>query len=131
MNYDVSVVDVIKQIYPQSRSALWKSVRENKQVDLNNQVILLDVRTPEEYLEAHLPNSVNIDHEDILKNVGEIAGRFQGKKIYAICRSGGRSDLVVLALRQEKAEAYNIKGGMIEWSRLNYPRVRPGLVGYR
>lgn len=56
----------------------------------NNKVVLVDVRTPAEYQEGHLPNAQNIDWFS-----PAFASGFEGlkkrQKIYVYCRSGKRS----------------------------------------
>lgn len=77
--------------------------------------ILLDVRTPGEYADEHISGSINIDHEEVLRDINKIVKRFKDKTIYVICHSGGRSDLVTRALRQKKVIAFNILGGTASW----------------
>src|SRR6187402_1574633 len=53
-------------------------------------VILLDVRTPEEFLEEHLKGAVQIDYRD--KNFAEQVSELDtAKTVYVYCRSGSRS----------------------------------------
>lgn len=52
--------------------------------------MILDVRTPEEYQEEHIPNAVNIPNETIGKNeIKELPEKEQLILVY--CRSGNRS----------------------------------------
>lgn len=52
--------------------------------------ILLDVRTLEEYNDAHIPGAINIANETIGKeNIPELPDKDQ--RIYVYCRSGNRS----------------------------------------
>lgn len=60
--------------------------------------ILLDVRTPEEYLEGHIPNSLNIPLHT-LQEIDQIVSR-KDIPIFAYCHSGSRSLQAVHALRQ-------------------------------
>lgn len=58
---------------------------------INSRSLLIDVRTPEEFKEGHLPNAVNIDwlSADFNRAFDSICKR---KKIYVYCRSGKRSE---------------------------------------
>lgn len=58
---------------------------------INSRSLLIDVRTPVEFKEGHLPNAVNIDwlSADFNKAFDSISKR---KKIYVYCRSGKRSE---------------------------------------
>lgn len=52
--------------------------------------ILLDVRTIEEYDDAHIPGAINIANESIGKDeISELSDKHQ--RIYVYCRSGNRS----------------------------------------
>lgn len=52
--------------------------------------ILLDVRTPEEFADGHIPGAINIPNESIGENdIAELPDKEQ--RIYVYCRSGNRS----------------------------------------
>lgn len=52
--------------------------------------IILDVRTPEEFAEKHIPNAINIPNETIGENeIPELPRKDQMILVY--CRSGNRS----------------------------------------
>lgn len=52
--------------------------------------IILDVRTPEEYRERHIPKAINIPNETINKSeIAELPDKSQLILVY--CRSGNRS----------------------------------------
>ena len=52
--------------------------------------IILDVRTPDEFAEKHIPNAINIPNESIgTEEIAELPDKEQ--KILVYCRSGNRS----------------------------------------
>ena len=52
--------------------------------------ILLDVRTPEEFADGHIHGAINIPNENIGENdIAELPDKEQ--RIYVYCRSGNRS----------------------------------------
>ena len=52
--------------------------------------IILDVRTPDEFTEKHIPNAINIPNESIgTEEIAELPDKEQ--KILVYCRSGNRS----------------------------------------
>ncbi|HLT38424.1 MAG TPA: rhodanese-like domain-containing protein [Enhygromyxa sp.] len=56
--------------------------------------LLLDVRTPAEYQERHLPNSLLIPHDEIGRRIDEVLqaqGGDKSKPIVVFCRRGGRA----------------------------------------
>lgn len=76
--------------------------------------ILLDVRTPEEYAERHIPGAVLIpDYE--LKSRAERELPDKDRLILVYCRSGNRSQKAANALL--KMGYTNVKdfGGIIDW----------------
>ena len=71
---------------------IFKSVDINrglKQFSLLPQAVLLDVRTPEEYNDGHIPKSVNLP----LHNIYRAEELFENKStpLFVYCRSGARS----------------------------------------
>lgn len=63
-----------------------------------NDVSIVDVRTPEEYLVEHFPNAINIPLDSIAQRIEEF--RQMKKPIIAYCRSGNRSGMAVSILKQ-------------------------------
>ena len=52
--------------------------------------IILDVRTPEEFYEKHIPNAINVPNENIgTEEISELPDKEQLILVY--CRSGNRS----------------------------------------
>ena len=64
---------------------LFRSMMEEK-----NDYIILDVRTPEEFAEKHIPDAINIPNETIgTEEIPELPDKEQLILVY--CRSGNRS----------------------------------------
>jgi len=101
-----------------------------KKVRSNEDVILLDVRTLEEYEEIHLENSILLPVQDLsqetLTKIG-LGEDTKNKEIILYCRSGARSQA---AYNIMKSLGYtNIKsvaGGMIHWQEDKYPLTESG-----
>jgi rhodanese-related sulfurtransferase len=85
---------------------------------------ILDVRTPAEFAEGHLANSLNIDFES--GNFAEEIKKLDKSKSYAVyCRSGRRSALA--AAEMSKAGFHhilNMSGGTIDWTTAGLPLVK-------
>lgn len=122
---EVSPTDAYAALYDHEPSALWDAVRAQTEVTHRPKAALLDVRTQEEYTDAHLPGAQNVTHTHALEVVDTLVSEHTGKTIYVICKSGRRSALVTRALRAKGANAFSIRGGMIEWSAQELPRIRP------
>lgn len=83
--------------------------------------VLIDVRTPEEYAEGHLPNAINIDVEDesFAGKVNEIK---KNKNLYLYCRTGKRSArAVAIADTLGFKNIINLDGGFIGWEEAGKP----------
>lgn len=53
--------------------------------------ILLDVRTPEEFAQGHIPGAVQLTNETFTRQDAERVIRDKGQTVYVYCRSGRRS----------------------------------------
>lgn len=66
--------------------------------------VLVDVRTPEEFAEGHIPGAVNIP-------LGVLASaKLPAGELYVYCHSGGRSAQAVRYLKGKGIKAENIGG---------------------
>lgn len=77
--------------------------------------VLIDVRTPEEFAEGHLPNAINIDvkNDNFTEKMGEIKKK---ETVYLYCRSGKRSlkaTSILDTLGYKKI--FNLDGGFLAW----------------
>lgn len=81
---------------------------------------LIDVRTPEEFREGHLPASININWEgDAFKEEVTIFDKSQ--PIFVYCEAGGRGTAAAKYLSEQGfKEVYNLDGGFAEWQTV-YP----------
>ena len=89
---------IVKQFYYEDIPSLRE--RDN--------VILLDTRTPFEYMRGHAEDFINIPLDDLRERLGELE---KDKKIYVMCQSGLRSYLATRILMQNGFDAYNFAGG--------------------
>ena len=71
--------------------------------------VLLDVRTPQEYLGGHIPGSQNIPLQDLERADEEISSK--NVPLFVYCYSGGRSRQAVAMLqRMGYAHVKNVGG---------------------
>jgi rhodanese-related sulfurtransferase len=70
--------------------------------------LLLDVRTPQEHADGHIPEAVNIPVDELRSRLGELP---QGRDIAVYCQVGQRGYLATRILRQAGLAAANIGGG--------------------
>jgi rhodanese-related sulfurtransferase len=91
---------------------------------VNNGIQLVDVRTPKEYAEGHIPNADNINFYD--PNFAEQIGKLdKDKAIYIYCRSGGRSGRAAQQLKKMGfTKIYDLQGGIMNWNKNNFETVK-------
>ena len=85
-----------------------------KIMDENKNYVIVDVRTPDEYKEGHIPNAINIPNETINEAVyNKLKDKNQLILIY--CRSGSRSRQA--AYKMQKLGYTNLVdfGGIMNW----------------
>lgn len=84
-----------------------------------NDYVLIDVRNPNEYQIAKIPNSVLIPLPDIENGsaIPKIKELVNGYRLIAHCKMGGRSAKALAILKDAGIEGINVKGGITAWSR--------------
>jgi rhodanese-related sulfurtransferase len=86
------------------------------QMEADTDVVILDVRTMDEYDEGMIPNAINIDIYKGQEFVSEIEALDKSKKYYVYCRSGARSAKACEIMNQLGIEnTYNLEGGILDW----------------
>lgn len=83
---------------------------------------LVDVRKPEEYVEAHVPGARLIPLDQLGLRLHEIP---KDCRVYMICAVGGRSLSAATALSQAGWDAVSVVGGTMQWAEDGRP-VRTG-----
>jgi cysteine synthase A len=85
--------------------------------------ILIDVRESDEYNDHHLSDSINVPLASIPKWI-KFRNDNDSTQVIFICRSGNRSARATYLAKQMDINACNMKGGTVEWSARNYPRIK-------
>jgi rhodanese-related sulfurtransferase len=97
------------------------SAEEFDKLRTDKKNVVLDVRTPEEYADGHIPGSINIDFnsEDFDKQVAKL----DKDKTYLVhCAAGGRSARSCSKMSKMNFEhLYNLEGGMGAWEKAGKP----------
>jgi len=108
------------------RQASYREVSSKDAAELINseQPIILDVRTPQEYQRGHLPNSVLIPVQQLQQRYREL-GSDHNREVLIYCATGNRSTVASKILIDSGFKhIVNMRGGIYDWSRKNYPVVR-------
>ena len=94
------------------------------EVASQSDVVVVDVRTPEEFAEGHLDGAVNIDVNSptFASEVSEL----DPSGTYAVyCRSGNRSATAVAAMADAGfVSLYDLDGGVVNWESAGKPLVQ-------
>ncbi len=108
-------IQIIENITPEEAYIL---IQENKD---NPNFVILDVRTPEEFLGEYIENAVNLDYySDTFRNDLD---KLDKNKTYLIyCRSGRRSENALNIMKElDFREGYNMLGGIVKWKSEELP----------
>ncbi len=82
---------------------------------------LVDVRTPQEFAEGHVPGAVNVPHDEIALRAGEIGP--PSTRVVLYCRSGKRSAIAARTLAGLGYDKVYDLGSFSDW-----PRETPGAL---
>ncbi|WP_339723472.1 rhodanese-like domain-containing protein [uncultured Paraglaciecola sp.] len=90
------------------------SQQELLAADLKN-LVIVDVRTPEEFKEGHVPNAINVPLSEIVDNPA-ILSSSKEKSIVLYCRSGYRAGKAAEALHKDGYQNLShLEGDMQGW----------------
>jgi rhodanese-related sulfurtransferase len=90
-------------------------VAQFEQMLADPNVVLIDVRTPQEFAEGHIKGTLNIDfYGDNFES--EIHAINQSKTILVYCKSGNRSGKAASILAKNNFKiVYDLSGGISSW----------------
>ncbi|MRI58529.1 MAG: rhodanese-like domain-containing protein [Epsilonproteobacteria bacterium] len=87
-------------------------------------VVVLDVRTPQEYMQGHIKGA-NLIPVQVFQYLRLGGKGIRDKKVLVYCRSGNRSVSASKWLESWGVKSvYNLKRGILEWKALGYPLER-------
>lgn len=92
-------------------------------IQSDENVAILDVRTPEEYSEGHIAGAILAPVQTLQNNLAQIAG-IKNQKIIVYCHSGNRSVAASRILIQNGFQPFNLKGGITEWKANGFATVQ-------
>ena len=90
-------------------------------IDGNENIVVLDVREPNEYEVAHIPGSINIPRGLIEFSIWAVVPEKE-KKIFVYCKTGGRAALATKTLNEiGYSNAVAVNTGGAAWVKAGYP----------
>ena len=75
--------------------------------------LVLDVRTPVEYASGHVPGAPNIPHTELRARLDEVRAAAAGRPVRVMCQSGVRSAIAHRVLAQAGLDSASMSGGML------------------
>ncbi|HMB99581.1 MAG TPA: rhodanese-like domain-containing protein [Flavobacteriaceae bacterium] len=88
----------------------------SEQLSVDDNAVVLDVRTEDEYEDGYIPNAINIDIYEGQGFISKLEELDKSKTYFVYCRSGNRSAQACAIMNQLGFEkAHNLLGGIIEW----------------
>jgi rhodanese-related sulfurtransferase len=96
------------------------SQQELLEADTNN-LVIVDVRTPEEFQQGHVPNAINVPLSEIIDNPAILTSSKE-KPIVLYCRSGYRAGKAAEALHKNGHQnLQHLEGDMQSWLKAGLP----------
>lgn len=84
-------------------------------------LVILDVRTPEEFAQGHVPGAKNIPHDQLPNRIAELMGD-KNKEIVLYCRSGRRAGMAAETLKANGFDKLlHLEGDIQKWTEANRP----------
>ena len=108
----ISVISCAQQNQP--NSITMEQFKEKLKSD--KELIVLDVRTPEEVAAGKIEIAINIPVQVLEQRINELKP-YKSKEILVICRTQNRSAVAVNIIKQKGYNAKNVLGGMNEYIR--------------
>lgn len=91
---------------------------------VNKDILLIDVRTPEEFASGHIENSVNIDikSDDFFSQIDKLD---RNQEVYVYCKIGGRSGHAAKKMEEMGfKKIYDLDGGIRQWERDGFKQTK-------
>ena len=98
---------------------------------LSGELVVVDVREPDEFESGHIPGAVNIPRGWLEFKADRTCPTYDeqiapDRPLLITCTIGGRSALAAVALQElDYADVTNLEGGFEAWKDAGYPVTRP------
>jgi rhodanese-related sulfurtransferase len=105
----------------QNSEQMLEALEFSEMIANDKQAIVLDVRTPAEFREGHIPDARNMDYykDNFETDLDQLD---KEKSYYVYCTVGGRSSSVANLMQQKGFKhVYNLKGGIDAWETHGLP----------
>lgn len=121
---DPAIAKVLKDYFanlPENKNII-PSEELQKKIDANEDIMIVDIRSPEDYAKGHIKGAVNIPFKEVNKHFDEFA---KDKPVYIYCYTGQTAGQTVAALKVLGVDAYSVKSGFnLGWTAAGLPVVQ-------
>jgi len=84
-----------------------------RQQQADGDLVVLDVRSPEEFAAGHVPGAVNIPHDRIAERLSEVP---KDKDVVLYCQSGRRAGIAAQVLAEQGyTRLFHLEGDIAAW----------------
>lgn len=84
-------------------------------------LVIVDVRTAEEFAQGHVPGAINIPHDKVADRIQELMGA-KSKDVVVYCRSGRRSGMAAETLQAHGfTSLLQLEGNLQGWADAKLP----------
>lgn len=98
-----------------------EAISLKKSIDGDEDFLLLDVRTKQEFARGKIQGSINLPLDEVSKKISSICTD-KSKKIYVYCLSGSRSIIAVdIMIKMGYKNVFDLKSGLLAWRANQYP----------
>ena len=122
----LAVVAFLPRLIGNMRRGPTIDITELKQRLDENNILLLDVRTADDFVgeQGHIENALNIAVEELPERISELTEHIE-QPVAIICRTDRRSAKAALQLTEQGFhDVHVVRGGMTEWIKSDLPVVR-------
>ena len=90
-------------------------------IETKQNLLILDVRSPKEYKEGHIPGAINIEYDQIADRINEIAN-YKNSTVVVYCERGVRANVAEKTLASAGFKSIlHLEGDMSAWRKSNLP----------
>jgi rhodanese-related sulfurtransferase len=92
----------------------------NAKVQAGAAPVVIDVRTPEEYVAGHVPGALNIPVEEVGSRISEVTAP-HGVALYCMVGPRARKGETALLAAGYRHGLYHLEGGLAAWKASGFP----------
>jgi rhodanese-related sulfurtransferase len=105
-------------VAPMSQEALLEHQSQHPE-----RLFLLDVRTPQEFAEGHVPGAVNVPYDQLASRLAEVP---KDKEVVLYCKTGRRAGIAAdVLVANGYTRLSHLEGDMVGWLAKDRPVAKP------